>query len=223
VKTPLPTLLLLAAAAVAAVASWRRLGRDDALLLLPPVSYFVTYSAGSANIGVRYLIPCLPFLFVFAGRLAAGRLRRPTAAALAGLVLWGAVEFASIAPDHLSYFNQVAGGARNGYRWLNDSNVDWGQGLVQLRSYLAAHPRPSYRLCYFGTAPPAYYGLEHRCFDLVAEFDRPPSGTLILSTHWVAFLNALLRQKHGDGPGNWVLHTPPDAVVGHALFVYDRP
>jgi hypothetical protein len=222
VKTPLPTLLVLLAALAAAAVRWRRLDRDDALLLAPAASYFAAYSLGADNLGVRYLIPCLPFLFVFAGRLAAGRPAVPARVALAGLVLWGAAESAAIAPDHLSYFNQIAGGARSGYRWLNDSNVDWGQGLPQLRSWLGESPRGAYAFCYFGSAPPAYYGLaESDCSGLLSSPDRPPSGTLILSAHWAALLNGLLRRSHGDGPGNWIVQGQPVAYVGHAYFVYE--
>jgi hypothetical protein len=53
-------------------------------------------------------------------------------------MLWCALAAAGIHPDQLSYFNETAclttepgqlelgGGSRCGYRWMDDSNVDWG-------------------------------------------------------------------------------------------------
>src|SRR5206468_11421522 len=63
-------------------------------------------------------------------------------------------------PDFLAYFNEAAGGPRGGSRALVDSDLDWGQGLKSLSSWLAergiAEP---VNLCYFGTAEPRFYGL----------------------------------------------------------------
>ena len=33
----------------------------------------------------------------------------------------------SIYPHYLAHFNEAVGGPRNGYRYLVDSNLDWGQ------------------------------------------------------------------------------------------------
>jgi hypothetical protein len=222
VKTPLPELALLGLALAVALHGWRRLDREDALLALPCLAYFAGYSVSGDDLGVRYVIPCLPFAFVFAGRLAvwARRRTRAAAAALALLVSWCAVEYTAIAPDHLSYFNEAAGGWRGGIRWLADSNVDWGQGLIQLRNYLRSHPG-DYWFCYFGSGAPEYYGIHTACLD--ASESAPPGGTLIVSAHVLAYWYAHLRQSYGDGPANWVAHKEPRAVVGHAYYVYDFP
>src|SRR5205807_487541 len=64
---------------------------------------------------------------------------------------------------YLAYFNELAGGPLNGWRSLVDSNIDWGQDLQGLKSWLHRHelPSPIY-LCYFGTADPRYYQVIHR-------------------------------------------------------------
>ena len=38
-------------------------------------------------------------------------------------------------PHHLSYFNEIAGGPRNGYQYVTDSNYDWGQDLKNLKRW----------------------------------------------------------------------------------------
>ena len=45
-----------------------------------------------------------------------------------------------INPHSLSYFNELIGGPRNGPNYLLGSNVDWGQDLRYLRSWLDRQP-----------------------------------------------------------------------------------
>src|SRR5699024_432819 len=47
-----------------------------------------------------------------------------------------------------------------GYRILVDSSLDWGQDLKGLKPYMQAHGIPKVKLSYFGTADPAYYGID---------------------------------------------------------------
>ena len=56
-------------------------------------------------------------------------------------------------PDGLSYFNQIWGGPREGYKLLHDSNTDWGQGLPELRDWHRANGEPPLGLWYYGTDP----------------------------------------------------------------------
>jgi len=226
VKTPLASLLLLAAAVLAFFVGKRAPWLDEAFLVVPALAFFIGYSLTADNIGVRYLIPCFPFFFIFTARLGAvlGSIRRWGRGALALLLGWYLVEFAAIWPDHLSYFNQVAGGPRHGVEWLDDSNVDWGQGLIQLRRYLADRRVGDYRFCYFGSADPGYYGIRgERVTPKGLGPYLPAPGTLIVSAHCVARGQALLATVHGRGPNNWLLHTAPKAIVGHAYYVYEIP
>ena len=89
-------------------------------------------------------------------RLRFGRQARPLGLGLreaAGKgAAWGAVGAAwrrrpprrlSIHPHYLAYFNAVSGGPDRGAEHLIDSNLDWGQDLVNLRRWLARTPRAS--------------------------------------------------------------------------------
>lgn len=219
VKTPLPSLILIAAAVTLAVRGTRSGWIDELFVAAPPLVLLAAYSLFAAPSGIRYLIPCFPFLFVFAAR-AAVTASRAASLALSALLTWYVVEFAAISPDQLSYFNQIAGGPSGGVRWLDESNVDWGQGLIQLRSYLDDHPLERYRLCCFGCLDPGSYGLDGEPI-LVSGLLSPPPGTLILSAHCVARARAWLAQRHGEGPGNWLAHQAPTAIVGHAYYVYE--
>jgi len=219
VKTPIPSVLLIAAAIVLFLRG-RRVGRlEELFLVAPAIGLFVGYSLMADQIGVRYLIPCFPLFFIFAGRVASSLSRR-TSLALVVLLTWYVLEFVSISPDQLSYFNQLAGGSSGGLRWLDDSNVDWGQGLIQLRAYLREHPVERYHLCCFGCFEPKQYAIDGEPI-WISGLISPPRGTLILSAHCIARARPWLAEMYDDGPGNWLAHTVPKAIVGHAYYVYD--
>jgi hypothetical protein len=72
-----------------------------------------------------------------------------------------AVEALACAPWYLSFFNLPSGGPGGGDRLVNDSNVDWGQGLIALREELARRGIPRVHLSYHGTVDPAVYGIDY--------------------------------------------------------------
>jgi hypothetical protein len=117
------------------------------------------------------------------------------------------------APDYLSYMNILIPN-RLSYRYLSDSNVDWGQGLLALRRYEAEHPNESMHLAYFGNIDPKVYGI--RATPL-RENERV-SGTVVISeTH--------LSGQYLEDPGGyqWVTKYPMKAILDHSLFVFEVP
>ena len=137
-KTPLPTLLLVGLGLA-------RRQRVDTLIfvLLPIVLFLGAGMVGQLNIGLRHVLPIYPFLLITAGagatRLTAGGWRRHLLGVLAAAYV---VQALWIAPHHLSYFNVLAGGPRNGHRILLDSNYDWGQNDRFLERHVARTGRP---------------------------------------------------------------------------------
>lgn len=225
IKTPIPELLVIAAAGVLAIFGWRRSWQEEAFVLVPLAATFAGYATLASPIGVRYMIPCLPFVFIASGRVGAALVRAPRSAvaAAAALLLWLVAEFVMVWPDHLSYFNEIAGGSRGGVEWLDDSNVDWGQSYLELRRYVRENEIRDYRLCNFGHFNPAYYGIDGGLIWLDALLEPPLPGPLILSAHCVARVGGWLRNRYGDGPKNWLAHVEPRAIVGHAYWVYEIP
>ena len=95
-----------------------------------------------------------------------------------------AVSFVLATPGYLSYFNVLGGGARNGWKHLLDSNLDWGQDLKRLAAWQRAHGG-GLSLAYFGSADPRAYGLDYKKVIWVHDFRpeepsvRPASGDLL--------------------------------------------
>ncbi len=121
-------------------------------------------------------------------------------------------------PDYLSYFNYPR---HQPYLAISDSNVDWGQGLKQVREWIDAHPqngRPIY-LGYFHNehkkSPRLDYYLGNRVISLDT-LDRPPaSGILIISPVWVSGAYDLADSYAA------LRKCEPVAEIGHCMLVYD--
>jgi hypothetical protein len=81
-----------------------------------------------------------------------------------------AVSFAAATPRYLAYFNVLGGGARDGWRHLLDSNIDWGQDLRRLAAWVRAENLQTIDLAYFGTGDPKAYGIPYRKIFIAADF-----------------------------------------------------
>jgi hypothetical protein len=84
-------------------------------------------------------------------------------ALVAGALLWSVTSSLAVYPHSLSYFNELAGGPRNGWKHLNFSNIDWGQDLLFLQEWLEEHPeaRPLH-LLYHGNFDPHVAGIDYQ-------------------------------------------------------------
>ena len=69
----------------------------------------------------------------------AGRRRRLLAFAAAAGVAWTAVAALAVWPRGLCYANELWGGTARAYRYVSDSNYDWGQGLKELDRWQRRH------------------------------------------------------------------------------------
>ncbi len=172
-KTPVVTLALLAIALFALARRRVTLGGAGWFLFVPVIVYFAISIRATLNIGHRHLLPVYPFLFVAIGsvagivtRLDATKARRIAATLIAAIVTSSLVVFSPlarpsiVAPHHLSYFNEFAGGPLGGARHLVDSSLDWGQDLPALRSWMTSRGIDGpINLSYFGCADPRFYGI----------------------------------------------------------------
>ncbi len=186
VKTPLVALLaIVAALGLAGKKAWAGEERLRlAFLLVPAAVLLAAAMSAKLNIGHRHILPAYPFLFVLCGNLAGWRPRISrrsrqvlgalglAAVAAGAFVVWSPPwRPAFVGSHYLAYFNELAGGPRNGFRVLADSNVDWGQDLPALKTWLEArHIREPIQLCYFGMADPRFYGIP---------FINMPGGSLL--------------------------------------------
>ena len=221
-KLPAPTLLLLFLAAVSARADRARRGAD-AFLLIPVLVVLGASCFDRVNLGVRRVLPALPFLFLFTGRLLSGQVRlRALRLLAAGLLLaWMGAEALRTYPHHLAYFNSIVGGPERGASYLDDSNIDWGQDLPALAAWQAGTPaaRPL-RLLYFGSAKPAAYGVESVDFSS-RELIHPKPGYYAISVH--DLIRFKLRRRRAGPAVDWLDRYEPVARAGYSIYIYHFP
>jgi hypothetical protein len=242
IKTPLSLLILIGLA-------WyffKRYQTDftaEAMLLLPAALYWLVTLTSHLNIGHRHLLPIYPFLIVFAAKvLRVFDLPMPATRRLAitcGVLLgWYVIGAAVVYPNYLTYFNEAAGGPGQGYRWLADSSIDWGQDLKGLAEYRRAHPDEPFYLSYFGSAIPEYYGLNAQFLagfnsqmaekqkrrELVNFGDVPSGATVAISV--TNLTGVYLRGYRLPGTDQFLQRLrqlTPVAKIGNSIFVYRLP
>ena len=170
-KVPEGTWLLVSCGGLILIATRRsRLAwADEFAVLALPIGVLVAISfLTDICLGLRYILPMFPFVFVATGKVApwvASLGRRARRWALGGVIAAlsaNGLAVALIHPHYLAYFNQVAGGPDRGSEHLIDSNLDWGQDLVTLGRWLRANqPGRKVGLAYFGQINPTLLQISH--------------------------------------------------------------
>lgn len=200
-------------------------------LAIPIVIYGFSALTSNLNLGVRHILPIVPLIFVWVGvtiahaRAFAPRFTTVTVAIL-GVAL--SVESISAAPNYIAYFNVAAGGSRGGIRLLGDSNLDWGQDLMLLRRWQAAHPDVDLILDYFG-GPDAHYYVKFA--PLVVNNAVPNPGALGRDGSARRQVLAISATKlQGIYPPvalrpfyDYVREKRPTEVLGGTIYLYDLP
>jgi 4-amino-4-deoxy-L-arabinose transferase-like glycosyltransferase len=210
-KWPPMVLILGLTGLLLALARKVRLPADLWIMASFPALYFALAIFARFNIGERHVLPVYPFALLFAAAVwEATRPRRAAAALLIILAALNAADVLRYAPDYLSYFNVLVPPLQS-HRFLTDSNLDWGQGLLAVRQYENQHPGEPIWLAYFGSVDPSVYGIDAAPLPE----NRQVTGTVIVSA------TDLSGQFLPDPNGyRWLLAYKPDQTLNHSLFVF---
>jgi hypothetical protein len=196
VKWPLG---LLAGIAGAAWVRWRQRrppAIDEVAFLVVPAVVLLSCMAANLDYGVRYALPVLPFAIVWVAQLAAPRGALPAGRLIVVVVVAAvALESARALPYPMAFCNTLAGGLGRGDRIVNDSNVDWGQGLVGLRRELERLGIRKVHLAYHGTTDPALYGIDYVVY--AGGAPGPESDWLAVSSYFLVGLPGWLVSERG--------------------------
>ncbi len=245
-KTPLPVLLLALYAVVRTAYHVRRdilthsshaLRSAHYVALLFPLLYAATSLFSTVNIGYRHLLPLLPFLYIEVGLSGSRKygVRKstspqdhphwyallPTPLLLTPLLLWLILGTLAVAPHYLAFFNELAGGPAGGYRYLVDSNLDWGQNLWQLREWMTEHDVTEVYYAHYSPARPQAYGIEVKFL--------PPDPRAVTFTPWqpapgwYAIGATVLQGPYAPDLNSyaWFRNREPAARLGYALWLYE--
>jgi hypothetical protein len=215
IKTPVVVLLALLLAIPFAA--------SQPLLLIPILIYGSLSVASHVNIGLRHLLPIYPFLYAFiaAGLLnLRGRFRTPLIIAILAAT---AIESFAVYPYYTAFFNVLAGGPRNGPKYLVDSNLDWGQDLKRLGEFASSHgptsrSQPQICVMYFGTAPTWYYLRYAANFP---KLDEMSQGAPLECQFAAVSVTPLEGVYVSPDWFKWARDVPPLARIGYSIYVWD--
>ena len=164
--------------------------RGEMLILGSIIAYAAAITLGADDIGVRYVLPVFPLLFIWCSRIVVEIPKKSAGVALLLVLLgWQARAAIGAFPNYIPYFNELAGGAKGGLYYLDDSNVDWGQNMKQAAEYVHNHQLGNVELLPFSPFDsPRFYGIDRpRREDLdtyrMMISDQRHPGVYIVSSH----------------------------------------
>jgi len=183
-KTP----LLALASIIGTVIIYFRSNSKDQLvkvLLIGSAVFFLVAMTSRANLGIRHILPIMPLLFISAG-YALTKIKHAIYISVSLIVVL-LVTWAITFPTYLGYFNVLAGGSANGYRIATDSNLDWGQDLKRIKSYIDQENIDKVYLEYNWLPESALdHYLGDGSYQMLSEYIRGQNGTAIINAgNWV--------------------------------------
>jgi hypothetical protein len=190
------------------------------LLALLVIGLGSTFGA-EINIGIRYILPAFGPAMILLGGLWQ-TIKGWWGVALAAAAILLAAENLSVAPRYLTFVNAAAGGASKGYLRLNDSNFDWGQGLLDLRAWITRNHVGRIGMCYFGSADPAIYGIDSCLITQVSNESYVAISSYFLVGLWHRLPSSDIELEHVRLPFYRQLREKkPVAVLGSTIFIYN--
>ena len=217
-KVPLATLFLTVGGSIGR--RWK-LDPPTAFVAMTVSLFFVALVIARVNLGIRIILPVMPFFYLLAGRFtAAGGWRHGfVIVALAWLCL--AAHRAS--PYPLSYFNEIS--SHDAHLRLGDSNLDWGQGLPALKAWLDREQAGPIYLSYCGSAPPEAFGIQHEPMPGYGRIGPPHSERVPENAVRVILAIGVgnLQGTYLNPPTmyHWLNERTPVARLAGCIWVYD--
>ena len=216
-KLPVASMALLFVA-VASCLHYRG-SRSHFVFILTPVAVIILVSFfDKMNIGLRRILPVIPFLYLFTSLSLISMKSRVKNFFVVFLLAVTAFEAISVFPYHLSFFNLVAGGPKNGPNIFDDSNIDWGQDLPALAELQKQNKElMPIKLYYFGSAEPRAYGI---IYDNIFKDDiiNPKPGFYAVSVHNLIYLRKIMSKTGGDL--DWLTKYTVYSYAGYSIYIY---
>jgi hypothetical protein len=191
----------------------------------PAVLFFVAVLP-TTNLGIRYLLPAYPFLFLIAaqGALWLWNERKRNSFfswLLTGLILWQAASVGFNFPHSLSYFNELVPSDQKLY-YLADSNLDWGQDLKRLADKARERNWGKVKLAYVGGTDPKVYGLNWEPFQL-EDLQKPQPGMVYVVNASFYQLAPVAYPSTRKIVESWLNRTEPTGKVADSWYYFEIP
>jgi len=210
VKTPIPILIAVCVGAFHAMFETRKHAIGLLSLAIAAAMLFCVMPT-TVNIGVRHVLPIIPFMSIIAGiglmnivlRVRKRHKWHPYFAMPFVGCLWLVIESCLIHPHTISYFNFLAGGKPEYV--VIDSDLDWGQGIFELQRACKRLRIECLQTEYFGTADLNMHSL-------------PPPPAADCREYWVAI--SVTKLYRDDSLSEYRNRFPDATVAGGSILLY---
>ena len=140
-KMPFSFFLMLAMLILSYRMTTKTIMEDEFLILIPIIVFILFFMFFcKVQIGIRYLLPAFPFLFILMGRLGLYvTLQKKINLKIALIILTASYMVSSLSffPHFIQYGSEIIYNRINLYKYFSDSNLDWGQSDIYLDRYIA--------------------------------------------------------------------------------------
>lgn len=174
---------------------WKRFLDQEIFVVVPLIFLFIYMNFMlDAQIGIRLYLVVYPLVIMFTAILAerwdqSGWLYKGGILVCVASIL---LSVASYFPHYIPYFNELIVDRKEAYKYLADSNIDFGQAEAYLEDYLNENP------------------------EAVVEPDEPTAGTIVVS------VNRLTGVRGGEQRYAWLRSRfEPTNHIAYAYLVYE--
>ncbi len=220
-KEPLPFLLFLIAGLGLALAGKIQIPRWQ---WVTPLVFFLALLP-SLNLGIRYLLPAFPFLFLIAGEAVIwawkAAPRKAGRAAVVLLALWQTGSVVWSDPQMVGYFNELVPADKK-IHYLGDSNLDWGQDQKRLAEAAKQRGWSKVHLAYFGGIDPGFYGLHWQPW-MESDLEGPQPGTVYVINAGFLQLAPVAYPPTRPIATSWIADRTPTGKVGDSWYYFEIP
>jgi len=206
---------------------------EFSMLIFIAIYWYISMT-GNLNIGIRHIMPTLPFIYILVcltikksidNASLNKKIKSGIILSLLVLVILYALPAFLTFPNYISYFNILAGGPKQGYKYVVDSNYDWGQDLKRLNKWVNENKVSKIYVDYFGGADVKYYLKDkYQPWDgrLKTQKDFPKGNYLAVSATLLQGGRGKPTKEYGGPSGyyNWLNKFKPVARAGNSIFIY---
>ncbi len=205
---------------------------SDLFILLPILFFAGIFIITNFNLGLRHILPIMPFVFLFSSRIMNLRFKENNTIfrwIIFILLAWYIIGTIFIMPHYIAYFNEIIGHA-NGHKYLLSSNLDFGQDLNGMKSYIEINGIKKIWLSYHGAFDPSYYNISYEPLPMEDYIPWAPNfgldeykedcskkyGIIAISASNLHGYNLL-----NESCFEWLSKYKPIKSIGYTIFVYD--
>ncbi|MFN3551369.1 MAG: glycosyltransferase family 39 protein, partial [Endomicrobiia bacterium] len=200
---------------------------QDIIIISSILIYLGIASFSKMQIGHRHILVVYPLIILQVSKLI--NIKKLRLFCLL-MLLWNVYISIKVFPWYISYFNEIIGGAKNGWKYFTDSNIDWGQGLKQLGLWVRKNnfAQKGIYLSYFGVGDPEYYNIKYKPIGFISNLtNNERLGENIVKNNYerviigVSVTNLQATYYQDKTIFNFLKKLRPLVEIADSIFIYD--